>query len=539
MKKAILIFLFLSSIAFSSLIWQFSANGKVSTEPIVFSDNLLISSSDGTVYLLNPIAGSKTWESKVQGTPLAPILFQGNPAIATRNGKVYALGADGSTAWVADLATAQNVTYVFGIDASSSKIFVTTDKGLYSVGAGSTTLVYSSSNLKTAPTVSGTSVLFGEGNYLVKVSNTGTVEWKNNVKGIWMSKPVVDGSVVYVGGLDKKMHAINLGSGSEKWSTDTGNWVVSSPLVKGGVVYFGSNDGKVYAVDETDGEIIWSKKTGLAIQTKPESGTLGGQEVVFLGGTDNRIYAIDVQTGSIVWKGSAKGWVSDPLFYQNYVFFGSQDKSVYAYSTERACSILTPSEGDVIGFKEVKVTGNAVSESGSPSVDVQVNTLGWESANVSGENWVYYFDPSKKLTSGVNTISCRVSDAAGTETGTYTTVGIVHDSTLSKGKLIVTTKGAKVEGQPFEIFVNDGEDGSAVERFGLTLNGQNYNGTGSVNVTVPSGGRYSLTAKKIGFNDAVLSIDIASTGINPIFIGVAVVLILIIAWQVYVRFVKK
>lgn len=539
MKKALFVLLVLFSVSFPSLLWEYSAKGEVTTKPLPYLNSIFASSSDGSVYLINPSTGKTTWEKKLSGTPTHAVLFQGKPALATTTGTVYLLGEDGNPVMEVNLKDTDNVSYVYGIDAAS-RIFAATDKGVFSLGAGGDVIsVYSSSQIKSPPVIAGNSVLFGEGKNLVKISNAGIVEWKRDIGGSWLARPVVDGSVVYMGGLDKKMHAFFLNTGAERWSVETDNWVVSTPVVKGGLIFFGSNDGAIYSVDKANGRILWSTNTPLAIQTKPEPGLLGGKEVIYVGSTDSNIYALDLQTGDIIWKGSAKSWVSDPLFFQNHVIFGSHDSSVYAYSTERSCSIITPSEGDVLGLKEVKITGNAVSQAGSLAVDVQINDRQWEAADIDGEEWVYYSDPSETMRIGVNEIRCRVSDAAGVETGKFTEVGIVHDSSIPLSNLIVTTKGMMVEGEQFEIFVNDGEDGSPVERFELMLDGQSLSGNASVNVTVPSSGRYTLTAKKIGYNDAVLSVDISSNGVNPLYIGALVLLIVIIAWQIYARFIKK
>ena len=40
-----------------------------------------------------------------------------------------------------------------------------------------------------------------------------------------------------------------------KWKFPTGDRIVSSPILKGNVVYFGGDDGNVYAVDATDGPL--------------------------------------------------------------------------------------------------------------------------------------------------------------------------------------------------------------------------------------------------------------------------------------------
>ena len=541
MKRVFLFFLLLSTFSFSSLVWQFNANGEVDTRPLVFSNSILVASSDGSIDLLNPVSGSKIWEKKVSGTPVQPVIFQGKALIATTNGDVALFGTDGSKQWETDLNASKNVTFVYGLDVSANTVYISSDKGILTLSAAgaNATIIYNSSTLRTPPTVSGNSILFGDGDYLIKIGTSGNLEWKKNVGGTWRSKPVVEGSGVYVGGLDKKMHSLLLSNGGEKWAIETGNWVLSTPLLEGGKAYFGSNDGYVYAVSQVDGSIYWNTKGLLALQGQPESGMLGGTEAIFASGTDGSVYAFDSETGDILWRSPLAKWASDPLYYQNNIIFGSKDRTVSAYSTERACSIKTPSDAEILGLKEVKVTGGAVSESGSPTVEVQVNTGSFEKATQNGSNWVYYIDPSKSFISGINTISCRVSDSSGSESGTYTSVDVIYDPTIPKSSLIVTTSGSKLEGESLAMYVNDGTDGSPVERFSLSLNGLSYNGSEFVNITAPSGGSYQLIVKKIGYDDSVQKLDIYSKGISPLIILAVAAIIVIIAWQAYPRLVKK
>jgi outer membrane protein assembly factor BamB len=58
---------------------------------------------------------------------------------------------------------------------------------------------------------------------------------------------VADG-IVYVGGVDGSIYAVDAGTGQPKWQYQTGGAVPSSPVVADGVVYVGSMDGMVYAI---------------------------------------------------------------------------------------------------------------------------------------------------------------------------------------------------------------------------------------------------------------------------------------------------
>jgi hypothetical protein len=335
------------------------------------------------------------------------------------------------------------------------------------------------------------------------------------------------------------MHAYSVSNGLEIWKYQLENWVMSTPYIDGSTVYFGANDGNVYAVDSGNGNLLWNVGTQLAVQTMPTAGTMGGSEVIFVGSTDKSIYAIEKYSGQIVWKAVGGGVVGDPLFYQDTVIFGSEDGTISAYSTERACSITNPLEGDLVGLKEVVVTGSYVAESNA-LIFININDAGWESANVSDSSWIYYLDPENELNFGLNTISCMVTDDYGQENGpTYTTIAINHDPTITLSDFVVSTPLNIIEGAEFTVFVNDGDDGTPVDRINISVDGKSYFVDKSVNITIPAAGQYEVTVSKMGFNDATKTITVNQKMISPFVLVGAGLVILILVWQIWKRIGKK
>lgn len=539
--KTYLFLLALFSISFSSLLWQTSTDGEISTKPLAYDNKIIIGSSDGYIYALQPSSGSISWKANVGGEFTDVIESSGSILAATTDCKIIKLNRKGEKIWDVDLKE-QNATHLFGASYKNNLIYAATNNGLYSINKEGTEVekIYSSQGVITPPAIGDGFIVFASKNKLIKLRDSGTTEWKKTLSGgtYWISRPVISGNSVFIGALDNKMHGYQLQGGYNKWSVLTKNWVLNTPHVQNGMVYFGSNDGYVYAVSEISGEIFWKSKTQLAVQSEIESGFMGGHEVVFVGSTDKNIYAMKKDNGEIVWKGSATDWVSGPLFYQNMIIFGSHDGEVYAFSTERACSITDPGEGTIIGGKELVVKGKSVSESGAAKVFVSINNAIWEEASLDEEgSWAYRINPSKKLNKGLNTISCKVVDAAGEETGSkLTTVGIVFDDSIEPSELVVTVSPVIVENEPFTVYVNDGDDGSPVEMFELTVGEKNYSGNESINLTL-SAGSYPIMVQKIGFEDYKSTIEVHSTGIDPIFIGVVLVIILVIIWLVWSKLI--
>ncbi len=546
--KRLLVFLFLVSLSFSSLVWEFNTDGPVSVKPLIYQSMVVVVSDDGSMYALDPISGARRWSAVVGDDPLDLFVFDNSLVSSTTSGDVVKIDRSGKVVWRKNLnVTDYNVSRIYGAAANSKEVFVSANNGIYTIsktGNVSKLISYEDDQILTAPAAGEGYIIFGKDSELTKMSDKGQVQWRANigVGTFWASRPMISGASVYVGALDNKMYSYVVSNGLQLWEYKTRNWIMSTAAAdSNNNAYFGSNDGNVYAVN-SNGRLLWKAPTQLAVKTQPESGYMGGIEVVFVGGSDRNIYAISKEGGDVLWKGPTAGAVGSPLFYQNMVIVGSGDANVYAYSTERACSITNPLEGDLAGLKEVVVEGNFVSESGGAQVWVGINNMEWQPATETRDvDWVYYLDPSASFSTGLNTISCRVVDASGQEDGpTFTSVAINHDPNIPLSNLIVTLTPNIVEGQEFSFYVNDGDDGSPVERFTWSLNeGEPKDGSKSVNITIPSEGQYVLTVEKIGFNKASYNVNVSPSGVNPLYIGIGVLLIIVIIWQVWVRVLSK
>ena len=54
-----------------------------------------------------------------------------------------------------------------------------------------------------------------------------------------------------------------------KWKFPTGDRVISSPVFKDNVIYFGGDDANVYAVDAATGRQIWKRTTNGPVPATP------------------------------------------------------------------------------------------------------------------------------------------------------------------------------------------------------------------------------------------------------------------------------
>ncbi len=163
---------------------------------------------------------------------------------------------------------------------------------------------------------------------------------------------------VYPGPAPRAFHRV-------KWKFPTGDRVVSSPVWHEGVIYFGGDDGNIYAVDATNGRQLWKHATGGPAPSSPAV----SDGVVYALSYDGKLYALDARTGGTRWKFTtggerrfeAKGlhgtqpknqtiadafdvFLSSPVVAQGAVYFGSGDGNLYAVDTASGRTALEISD---------------------------------------------------------------------------------------------------------------------------------------------------------------------------------------------------
>jgi len=176
-----------------------------------------------------------------------------------------------------------------------------------------------------------------EGNLIALNTSDGTRLWPDSILGGSDSKiaiyasPAVDEDLVYVGGYNGKVYAINSASGALRWvypRVDNIEPIVGGLVVSQGRLYFGDSDGKVYALNTATGDKVGVPfQTGDKIWTTP---AIDG-DILYVGSFDKKLYALNTADGSQKWQFEAGGAISStPLVYDDTIYVGSFDGHVYA-----------------------------------------------------------------------------------------------------------------------------------------------------------------------------------------------------------------
>jgi outer membrane protein assembly factor BamB len=147
--------------------------------------------------------------------------------------------------------------------------------------------------------------------------------WINPNAPFTPTAPVTAGGLVFLGGSDGIVRALDVRTGSTRWKAYTGGAVRFPPTVANGRVFVGSGDGWVYVFEAATGRLLWrfnaapaNRKIpvyGSLMSTWPvASGVLVEDGVAYLAaGIVNydgiHVYALDAETGRIVWQNNTSG----------------------------------------------------------------------------------------------------------------------------------------------------------------------------------------------------------------------------------------
>ncbi len=193
----------------------------------------------------------------------------------------------------------------------------------------------------------------GEAEEIVRIEGNFVSNWEFSATDVFgTSGPVigVDGKI-FIGSQDFNIYGINA-DGSEAWRFTTENKVRSTGAFSNGIVYFGGIDGKLYALNGSDGSLQWSYDLGDEVFIGGPS--INDDGTIFIGTRDQNVpenvYAVN-SDGTLKWsvavgEGGAKvrtaGTISDD---GSTVYFGSSEGVLYAFSTSDGSVLWTFATG--------------------------------------------------------------------------------------------------------------------------------------------------------------------------------------------------
>jgi hypothetical protein len=254
---------------------QYPSESAVFSAPIFNGDDLYFSDSAGYTYRFEIGANTPTW-SHFGGVPIGstPSLSGSALFVATVDDLVFAIHKEtGETIW----------RYQHPADATRK----------------SELTLFGAPN----PVVLENEVLFGfsDGSLVALDSESGQPVWERQIgQGRYpdlIATPVVADNDIYLGAFSEPFVALDKVSHSPRWSLELGS--SAAVAVVGEMLYLGGSDGQMRAIERKTGEQTWAWDS----QT---SGALSAPQItpagVAVASSDGGLYLVDANSGTLVWS---------------------------------------------------------------------------------------------------------------------------------------------------------------------------------------------------------------------------------------------
>ena len=141
--------------------------------------------------------------------------------------------------------------------------------------------------------------------------------------------PVSAAGMVFVGGDDGVVRALDAASGDRRWTHATAGAILQPPTVADGSVFVGRGDGWVSALDAKSGRLVWEFRAAPVERHIMTYGVLGSTWPVHTGVLVNEgtayfaagiidtdgtyLYALDAKTGAFQWQNNSAGHLNADL----------------------------------------------------------------------------------------------------------------------------------------------------------------------------------------------------------------------------------
>jgi outer membrane protein assembly factor BamB len=311
-----------------SATWSTKLPGELIGEMEVANHQIHIGSKNGTLFCLNAKDGTQRWswqcpESNEQAAQFfsKTMTVDTRTYVGTASGHLYCLDAStGNLIWEYQTGSwirsrpfvLGNMVFVATLDGDLIAIMDEDQQPIkkwgIQLGAHGTTADLSGDPNRIL--VSGRDMIL----YSVSPQN-GTVQWKHGIlDGQWihgeffasswfsglMTTPTVVDGVVYVGGPDGFVNAIDAQSGQEKWRFEVSGLNSVAPVVAEGKVFAGQmkGEGSFYALDQQTGKVIWKSAEFGRVWVAPAY----HDGLLFFGDIKGNMFGVRASDGETVWS---------------------------------------------------------------------------------------------------------------------------------------------------------------------------------------------------------------------------------------------
>jgi outer membrane protein assembly factor BamB len=324
-----------------SLLWSFQTESWIISSPVMGFGRVYIGSSDGKVYSLSLIDGSKVWEFDTgDDIEASPLLLDGAIYVGNLSGEFFSLDAHtGQVRWKYKCQNSIYGSANWVRNPNNKKLLILVgsyDNRLYCFEAatGKLNWSYETDNyINGTPATDGVHAVFGGCDELLHILS---ISDGTKAGEVWAGS-YIPGSAAfvenraYLGHYDNKLVCIDTDEKKIVWEyedKDHPDAFFSSPAVGKDRVLIGSRDGYLHCVNRKNGEKIWAWQSRDDIDSSP---VISGNKVV-VASMDGRLYVVDLKDGKKIWSYEIGAAIFGcPAVAGGFIVIGADDGWVYAF----------------------------------------------------------------------------------------------------------------------------------------------------------------------------------------------------------------
>ncbi|RXI97889.1 PEGA domain-containing protein [Anaerobacillus alkaliphilus] len=289
--------------------WQYSSSAKgqiLFSTPSVAENVIVFTTDRGWITALNRTTGVERWSVRLGATN------RSTPTIA--NGVVYLSGGQDGNIYALDLQSGR-VRWTKGIGQPAIYESPIYKDGVLFVGSG----------LVDNPSV-----------FALNAENGDTI-WSKSLGGSSFFGATLGEDLLYIGSYDnRKLHALELSTGSERWSiTVPQEGFASRPVFHEGNIYvvsanFNNQAGTLHAINGNNGELIW-RVAGVG-DTQAGSPVVFEDIVIVNSAAQPILRGFNKATGEVVWTNRSVGTAvhNGSVTANGILFYANTSGSFYA-----------------------------------------------------------------------------------------------------------------------------------------------------------------------------------------------------------------
>jgi outer membrane protein assembly factor BamB len=224
-------------------------------------------SEDGNFYALDAKTGEERWRFATNMPILSWPVVDGDAVyFGSNNRTFYAFSLDGRMIW--SFKTRGDAGLFNAVVHNNTVYFGSFDRNVYAVSADNGRLMWNftlSEPPNTVFCIWEGMLYFGSRNCnFYSVDSKGRLVWQYKTNAPLAGGATVEGGVVYIGGADNALHAVDARTGALAWKFRANGYIAhTNPAVCNGKIYFGCWDCNLYCID-MNGSLVWKFRTSLS-----------------------------------------------------------------------------------------------------------------------------------------------------------------------------------------------------------------------------------------------------------------------------------